>query len=420
LTGKQQGILKPLSALLTLVWQTDRIPKMKISPHYKKRHFRTRVIRKIKDVTAQEWNKIFPDVPEGYNFLKTLDESKLDQFSFYYILIYERKELGPHAGHSSLLVGAAPCFTVNYSLDTSINGPMRQISNAITKVFPHIFSIKALVCGIPMGQGQIGMVGFTSAILEAIERRMEALARKINAPIVAFKDFDKSYDHFFNSLLKKNYLKIDSLPMTRLKLDFTDFEDYLRSLSGATRYDFRRKLKKASTIQIESSVLSELNETALEEVYDLYLQSVEAHDMGFEVVPKDFFRLASKNMPDETKFFLFRINGKLAAFVFCLVSKDVLLDYYLGLEYNLSREYHLYFVKFKEVMNWCFAHGIKTYDMGTTGYEPKRRLNFELVDVYLYVKIRHKMLHPFLKCISGLLKFENFDPILKQWKRSLK
>ena len=31
------------------------------------------------------------------------------------------------------------------------------------------------------------------------------------------------------------------------------------------------------------------------------------------------------------------------------------------------------------------AHGIKTYEMGATGYEPKRRLKFELVPVYLYI-----------------------------------
>ena len=395
---------------LTFCLQTDRIPQMRISSRYKKRHLRTRVIRKIEEISPDQWNKIFPDVPEGYYFLKTLDESKFDQFSFYYVLIFEHKQL----------VGAAPCFLVNYSLDTSVNGPLRQLTNAIKKTFPNLFSIKALVCGIPMGQGQIGISGYTSTIVEAIERRMEALARKINAPLIAFKDFDRSYDHYFVPLLKNGYLKIDSLPMTCLKLDFANFEDYLKTLSGATRYDFRRKLKKASSIKIESSMVTTLDEATLKEVYDLYLQAVETHDMGFEIVPQEFFRLISINMPKKTKFFLWRINGKLAAFVFCLVSKDVLLDYYLGFDYTPAHEFHLYFVKFKEVMSWCLAHGIKTYEMGTTGYEPKRRLNFEFVPVYLYVKIRYKILRPFLKCLCTILKFENFDPELKRWKRSLK
>jgi len=394
---------------LTLYTQTDRIQKMKISSHIKTRHFRTRITRKIADISNDEFKRIFPHVPENYYFLKTLDESNFDQFVFYYILIYKDNQL----------VGCAPCFTVNYSLDTSMNGPLRQFSNAIKKIFPDLFSIKALVCGIPMGQGQMG-TGFSSAVMEIIEHRMDALARRVRAPIIAFKDFDESYDKLLDPLVKNGYLKIDSLPMTRLDLDFSDFEEYLKTLSSATRYDFRRKLKKASSVKVDSSLVTALDEKTLDEVYELYLQAVEIHDMGFEIVPKEFFRLISKNMPKETKFFLFRINGKLTAFVFCLVSDGLLLDYYLGFDYTPAHEYHLYFVKFKEVLNWCLAHGIKTYEMGTTGYEPKRRLGFEFVPVYLYVKIRYKILRPGLKCLCALLKFENFDPELKRWKRSLK
>jgi len=403
--------IKPLSLKkLTLLTPADRIPKMKIARQFKKLHLRTRVIQKIEEIPAEEFNKIFPSVHEKYLFLKTLDESKFDQFSFYYILVYE----------GSQLAGAAPCFTIDYSLDTSIKGPLRQFSNAIKKVFPRLFSIKALVCGIPMGQGQMGIMSGSQPVLEAIQRRMESLSRKIHAPIIAFKDFDPSYDNLFNPLLKNGFLKIDSLPMTRLELNFSDFEDYLKTLSSATRYDFRRKLKKASSVKIESSIKSSLDESTLNEVYSLYLRAVETHEMGFEIVPKEFFRLISKNMPQETKFFLWRINGTLAAFVFCLVSEGVLLDYYLGFDYTLAHEYHLYFVKFKEVFNWCLDHGIKTYEMGATGYEPKRRLGFNFVPVYLYVKSRYTILRPGLKVLSALLKFENFDPELKRWKKSEK
>jgi len=375
---------------------------------FKKNHLQTQVITKIKEVPADEWNKIFPKVHENYYFLKTLDESKFDQFPFYYILVYEHKQL----------VGCAPCFLVNYSLDTSINGPLRRVTNAIKKIFPNLLSLKALVCGIPMGQGQIGHNPSSQGIVEAIKQRMEELAQEIRAPIIAFKDFDDSYERLFYPLLKDGFLKIDSLPMTCLEINSANFEDYLKTLSSATRYDLRRKLKKASGIKIESSLESSLSQETLDEVYALYLQAVETHDMGFEIVPKDFFRRISLNMPQETKFFLFRINGKLAAFVFCLVSENVLLDYYLGFDYIPAHEYHLYFVKFKEVYNWCLKNNIKVYGMGATGYEPKRRLKFDFKPVYLYIKARHALMRPVIKCLCALLKFENFDPELKRWKKS--
>jgi len=375
-----------------------------------KNHLRTRIIRKIEEASSDEFNKIFPNVPENYYFLKTLDESKFYQFSFYYILIYKNNQL----------VCACPCFLINYPLDTSINGPLRQLTNAIKKTFPHIFSIKGLVAGIPMGQGNIGIAKGISGLAEALEESMEKLAQKLHAPIIAFKDFDHSYDEFFDPLMKNAFLKIDGLPMTRLKLEFSNFDDYLKTLSESSRYDFRRKLKKAATVNIDTSLVSHLNQETLDKVYDLYLQAVETHNIGFEILPKDFFHLISINMPQETKFFLFRINGKLVAFIFCLVSNGVLLDYCLGFDYTPAHEYHLYFVKFKEIFNWCLTQGIKTYEMGATGYEPKRRLNFEFIPVYIYVKARNKLFRPFLKCLCVILKFKNFDPELRRWKKSLK
>ena len=152
----------------------------------------------------------------------------------------------------------------------------------------------------------------------------------------------------------------------------------------------------------------------LQDVYGLYLDIVAKHDMGFELIPVDFFKNISNNMPDNTKFFLWRIDGKPVAFLFCLVSKDLLIDFYVGFDYSVAYRYHLYFIKFRDVLNWCIKHGITKYEMGTTGYEPKRRLNFDFEPLYIYAKLRNRMLRPIFNLICQFLKFENFDPDLKK------
>jgi predicted N-acyltransferase len=141
--------------------------------------------------------------------------------------------------------------------------------------------------------------------------------------------------------------------------------------------------------------------------------------MGFEVLPIEFFSNVLKNMPGNAKFFLWRIDGKLVAFLFALVSKEVFIDYYVGLDYSIAHKYHLYFVKFRDVMNWCIGQGIKRYDMGVTGYEPKRRLGFEFKPLYIYAKYRNPLIRPFFNMLCGLLKFENFDPVLKDIKKAI-
>lgn len=384
---------------------------MIISKRHKRLALKTVVVRKISELPPNHWDKVFSNVLESYNFFKVLDESNLEQFSFYYIMVYDHK----------MPVGAAACFLMNYSLDTSISGPLRRITNSIRKLIPNIFSLKVVVCGMPIGQGRIGIIGHTDVVIKAILRRMEQIARKNRAAIIAFKDFDQTYTALLDPLQKFGFSKFDGLPSTELKVWFKDFEEYLKTLSSANRYDLRRKFRKVDgRVAISLETVVDLKDDTLQDVYRLYLGMVNKHDMGFELLPIEFFKSISKNMPEHTKFFLWRIEDKLVAFLLCFVSDDLFMDYYLGLDYSVAYKYHLYFIKFRDTLNWCIKHGIKKYDMGFTGYEPKRRLGFELVPLYLYVKLRNRMLRPVFNLVCQFLKFENFDPDLKEAEKRKK
>jgi len=379
-----------------------------VSRRHKRIPLKTRVIRKIEEIDPYEWEKVFPKVLESYHFFKTLDECSLEQFSLYYILAYERKTI----------VGATACFMMEYSLDTSVKGPLRRVSNAVKKLRPRIFSIKTLVCGMPIGQGRMGLAGDADKVFRVILRRMEQIAKKEKAAIIAFKDFDHSYAHLLDPLQHEGFAKFDSLPTTELNVWFKDFEEYLHSLSAASRYDLRRKFRRVDGhVKFDLEVVDSLDDRTLHEVYRMYLDIVDRHDMGFELLPMDFFRKISRNMPKHTKFFLWKLDGKLAAFLFCLISDELLVDYYVGLDYSVAHKYHLYFVKFRDVLNWCIRHRIKRYEMGITGYEPKRRLGFDFIPLYIYAKLRNRMVRPLFNVVCQFLKFENFDPALQRAKK---
>jgi predicted N-acyltransferase len=318
-------------------------------------------------------------------------------------------------------VGATVCFLMDYSMDANLGGPMKRITGFIRKLFPNIFSLKILFCGMPLGQGRIGVSGQADAVMKAIQRRMERIARKSRASVIVFKGFDQASAALLDPLQKSGFSKIESLPSTELKIDFKDFEGYLKTLSSANRYDLRRKFKKVDgQVDIRLEIVADLENDTLQEVYRLYLELVNRHDMGFELMPIEFFKNISKNMPKHARYFLWRIEGRLVAFMLCFVSKDLFMDYYLGLDYSVAHKYHLYFIKLRDTLNWCIKHGIKKYDMGFTGYETKRRLNFDIVALYIYVKLRNRALGPVYSLICKLVKFENFDSDLKEVKKRKK
>ncbi len=149
-----------------------------------------KVVRKIEEIPPQEWLNVFPRVLENYYFFKTLDESNLEQFSFFYILVYD----------NNTPVGAISCFTMNFPVDVAIGGKLKRVTSFIKRFFPFIFSPKILICGLPMGQGRIGITGEPGRVIRAICKAMEEIARQEKTGIIAFKDFKSDYRIIFDNL----------------------------------------------------------------------------------------------------------------------------------------------------------------------------------------------------------------------------
>ena len=365
---------------------------------------KTKVARRIEEFPAQDWNKVFPETLENYFFCKTLDESHFDQFSFFYIMVYE----------GDVPIGAAPCFTMRFPLDITVAGPFKAVVDAVKKVLPAVLNPKALICGLPMGQGRIGMAGDRQRVMRAIHDSLETLARREKASMIFFKDFTGEYDDLLGPFLKKGFFKIEGLPNTDMRVRFRSFEEFLKTLSPVSRSGIKRKFKQIDgKVKFDLDIVTHLDEAALSEVHGLYLQTVRKNDDGLEIVPKEFFRNISRNMPQQVKYFLWRKDRNMVAFALCLVSAGDCIDYYLGFDYAVAYQYHLYFVRFRDLMEWCIAHGIKRYEMGQTGYEPKKRLGFDYIRLYYYIRHRNALLNFACRTLSPLFKPDNFDPVFK-------
>ena len=372
---------------------------------------RTEIITDITRISPEEWSRAYSQVLEGYHFFKTLQEAGLEQFEWYYVLVYDAGEL----------VGCAPCFLMHYPLDTTIQGPIKSILLKIKEKFPHFMELKALVCGLPMGQGRIGAVRDAGAVVQAICAAMESLAASRKISILAFKDFGLRECEWLDALQAEGYYKFESMPSTEMAVPFRSFDEYVKTLNRASRDGLKRKLKKIDrATPLPMEIRERLSEEELDQVHALYTQTLLRHgEMSFEIMTKDFFRRISDNMPAQTRYFLWRLNGRIVAFAFCFVSAERMIDYYLGFDYALAYDLHLYFTRFRDLMKWCIENKVPVYEMGNTGYEAKRRLGFEYIRLFVYAKQRHKMVNPFFHLLCRCLRPENFDKTFRDIQKTL-
>jgi len=365
---------------------------------------KARIVNRIEQIPREDWDQAFPKVLESHSFLKTLDESSFDEFSFFYIIIYDNE----------VPVGAASCFLMDFPLDLAVSGPFKLFFKSIKFILPNIFKQKTLFCGLPMGPGRIGIVRDSQQVMEKISQSLEKIAKEQKAAMIIFKDFTSEYEAGLKPLLSKGFSRIESFPFTQMDIRFKSFDEYLKTLSRSSRENLKRNFKKVDNkVKIDLEVVGKLEDKVLGEAYALYLETYNKQEMSFEKLSEDFFRNIQRNMPQETKFFLWRIEGKLVAFAFCLVAGDCFIDYYLGFDYSVAHNYCLYFIRFRGLMEWCIKHGIKKYEMGVTTYEPKRRLGFNFVRFFFYIKHRNKFINYFSGMISYFIGPVKFDPIFK-------
>jgi predicted N-acyltransferase len=366
---------------------------------------RAEIITDITQISSEEWSRVYPKVLENYYFFKTLQESGLDQFEWHYILIYEAKEL----------VGIAPCFLMHYPLDTTIQGPIKSVLLKIKKRFPRFMELRALVCGLPMSQGRFGATKDPRAVVRAIGEAMESLAASRKISILGFKDFGLKECEWLDALQDEGYYKFESMPSTEMAVPFRSFDEYVKTLNRASRDGLKRKLKKIDrATPLPMEIHEKLSGEDLDQVHALYTQTLLSHgEMSFEIMTKDFFRQISDNMPAQTRYFLWRLDGRIVAFAFCFVSDERMIDYYLGFDYALAYDLHLYFTRFRDLMKWCIENKLPVYEMGNTGYEAKRRLGFGFIRLFVYAKHLNKFINPFFHLLCRCLRPENFDATFK-------
>jgi len=356
-----------------------------------------RIIDSISKISRSDWDSVFGNIPEGYEFYKTLEQSNLREFFFYYLILYQ-------GGNISSIT---PLFVADFYLDIVLDGLIKKVIRSIRHFIPRFFVLRTLFCGSPFGEnGVLGIKKDSKDALIFIEQLVKALrgfSEDKKIPFIIFKDFSREDAPLLDFLKEKGFARIDSFPSVVVELNFNSLEEYFASLRASTRKDLHRKIKKAySKGKIKIKVVDDV-EDIIDEVYNLYLNTYHAGKVKFELLTRDFFINVSKNLKPHTKYFLYYVEDKLAAFNLCFVYDDLLIDKFIGFDYEISHQYSLYFVSWCFNIEWCLKNSIRYYRVGQTDYEPKTKLGGSLVPLYAYFRHSNLFLNLAIKWLAGLL-----------------
>ncbi len=351
--------------------------------------------------------------PLDHRYYEIVHESLKDQFAHYYLLLKD------DTGRTRAI---QPFLIVSQDLATGMPPVVRGLLARIRSHFPGFLKLRMLMVGSSAGEGDIVLdlrsrdIAWT---IDALQKSLVASARRLKAMLIVFKDYPKSYRESLDRLRQFGYTRVPSMPATRLELDFNDFDDFLKSrISYTMRKNLRRKFRKTEgEHQTEFEVLNDIT-PFVDEIHPLYRQTLGRSELKFEELTKSYWCNLGRRMNDRARFFIWRQGGKIVAFASTIVHKNVLRDNYIGLDYSVALEYHLYFVTLRDTIVWALKNGIKTYHSAPLNYDPKYHFRMDLEPLDLYVRAPNRFLNPLFKRILPLLEPTRYDPVVRKFSNA--
>jgi predicted N-acyltransferase len=354
------------------------------------------------------WQRALQNKSKDHRYYEIVEETLECGFEHRYLLLED---------NSGNLRAIQPVFFVRQNLVEGVPGKIRSLVDLIRKLVPRFLTMHVLMVGCGAGTGDLGTCDENNepAVANALQAILRTFAKQNKASLVVFKDFPENYRSALNTLRSNGYARIPSMPMTRLSLQYENWDEYFRTLSKATRKDLRRKFRKAERApKIEMEVVNDVT-PFIDEIHPLYLAVHERSPMKFETLTKDYFRAIARRMPERARFFIWRQSDRIVAFSFCLVCGDAIYDECIGLDYDVALDLHLYFYTLRDIISWTLQQRLKYYYSNPLNYEPKLHLGCELVPLDLYVMHTNPLLNPIFRRVIKYLGPTRHDPVLERF-----
>ena len=366
---------------------------------------RARVVARLDTADAALWQHAFAGHAKDHRYHRICAETLAGQFDHRYLFL-ENATTGE--------VAAQQIFIVHQDIVGGMTGRLRALLTWPRKFFPGWLRLRMLMIGCSASEGSLDSTAPWA--VEALGDAVAAFAQHAKVSLVLLKDYPSAYREALKPLVARGYARAPSMPACGLKLDFASFEEFVQKrLSYSFRKNLRRKFKKlAEHPPLTLEVVTDIAPHA-DEALPLYRQTFERSELRFEELTRDFLVGISREMPERARFFLWRQEGRLVAFALCLVHDDTIHDLNVGLDYSVAMDLHLYFVTWRDVVQWALANGMKRYYTAPLNYDPKLHLRMELAPLDLYAWHTSRLIHPIFRIALRWLQPVRHDKVIRKF-----
>ena len=357
---------------------------------------------------CRRWACSFECERKDHRYYEIVEDTILQGFDYRYFVIKDANG-GVRA--------VQPFFILDQDLLVGVNAKIEGLIDFVRRVWPRFMRMRTLMVGCAAGEGHLDSADVTPHY----ESRLLASAilthaRKLKVSLIVLKEFPARYRDPLQCFLQCGFTRVPSLPMTKLNIDYMSFDEYMnKALNSATRTKLRKKFRAAAqAAPIEMSVVDDIT-PIVSDIYPLYVQVYERSKLHFERLTKEYFCRLGRVMPEKVRFFVWRQNAKVVAFTLCMIEGNAIYAEYIGLDYSVALDLHLYHYAIRDMITWSISNGYKWFRSSSLNYDPKLHLRHLLDPIDLYVRHTSGVINVPLKWLLPLIVPTRYDKTLRRF-----
>jgi predicted N-acyltransferase len=274
-------------------------------------------------------------------------------------------------------------------------------------VFPDKKPLKLLICGNTFVSGEHGVFIKKNQNKKAI---IKELAESINHFVNSDKKLKKQIDAFLvkdfarESLFITDELKdykyhtflVEPNMQLQLQENWRNFDDYLASMKTKFRVKARKAFKQSTEIRVEEVTLENIDRKLLK-MTALYEKV--ASNAGFNLgnFNLETYKDLKEKLGDDYILKTYWLEDKIVGFISGVINQKSLDAHFVGIDYNLNREYAIYQRMLYDYIEIAINKKLKTINFGRTASEIKSSVGAEPQDLTMYLRHKKSLTNRILK-----------------------
>ena len=321
-------------------------------------------IESVKDISEEDWNKIFgSSLIKSRKLFIAMEDSSFNDVKYHYLLMYK----------NNVIINIIPCFCYKLDLLHLItSNRFKAFISRCRSIFPNLLKVKTFVVGSYMATCEHFIEKkdeLISCYPKLLNFQLKMKFKETKSHILFIKDVRQREISYVQNILGKEFYFFKSFPTTAIPIlgDEILYPNALKKKNRKRYRLFKQKFDSRYTWEICYDFEKYVNKFS-----KLYLSVLDKASNKFEILNSSFFSNINRLFPQKSFLLIARNkNDEIVLAELIMEEEERLLPLYLGIDYKKGDTITLYLNAIFRTIKEAEYRKKNFVDFGQTSYYPK-------------------------------------------------